>query len=240
MRILLIGYGKMGREIESLATAKGHTIVGSITRDNASQLLDYNGDNTDVAIEFTEPSGAAHNISHCLTNHIPVLSGTTGWLDQFDEMVALAKENEGRFFYASNYSIGVNLFFKVNRQLARLMADQEYRVAVEEIHHTQKKDAPSGTAITLAEGIIEEQARYTSWQLDKASGQNIIPIKAIREDQVPGTHTITYSSEVDTIDIRHTAHSRKGFAQGALMIAEWLVSQKPGHYSMDDYLNELK
>ena len=236
MKILLLGYGKMGKIIETIATQRGHEIVGKINEDNASELPGFKGSNTDVAIEFSQPDAAVKNISYCLNHGIPVLSGTTGWLDQKPEIERICKEKDGTFFYASNYSIGVNLFFRLNEYLASLMADfSEYEVDMEEIHHTEKKDAPSGTAITLAEGIIEKITRKTRWVNDKNPQQDDIQITSLREDEVPGTHTVKYSSSVDDIEIKHTAHSREGFAKGAVVVAEWLKDQK-GILDMRDFL----
>ncbi|QSE96134.1 4-hydroxy-tetrahydrodipicolinate reductase [Fulvivirga lutea] len=238
MDILLIGYGKMGKEIEALAVERNHTIVGKISKTNASDLSNYNSTNTDVAIEFSEPDSAFKNLQYCVNNNIPVLSGTTGWLDKKKEIETLTKEKGSTFFYASNYSIGVNLFFQLNKQLAELMSTQkQYKASIKEIHHTQKKDAPSGTAITLAEGIIEK-SDYKNWSLEEKSNE-IIPIEAVREDPAPGTHTIKYASEIDDIEITHTAHSRKGFAMGAVLVAEWLQDKK-GVLSMADFLKDLK
>ncbi|MTI38204.1 4-hydroxy-tetrahydrodipicolinate reductase [Fulvivirga lutimaris] len=239
MRILLIGYGKMGHAIEAIALKRDHQIAGTIDRDNADDLQKFNSSNTDVAIEFSQPESAFENIKYCLENNIPILSGTTGWLNKKNEVEELCKNNNGTFFYASNYSIGVNLFFQLNEQLAQLMADQaEYNVDIDEIHHTQKKDAPSGTAISLAEGIIDNNPKKENWLLEK-EGEDAITIHAHRVDNVPGTHTVKYSSPIDDIEIKHTAHSREGFAMGAVMVSEWLPQQK-GLLSMKDFLANLK
>ncbi|MEQ8476539.1 4-hydroxy-tetrahydrodipicolinate reductase [Fulvivirga sp.] len=239
MRILLIGYGKMGHAIEAIALKRGHQIAGTIDRDNANDLQKFNASNTDVAIEFSQPESAFANIKYCLENNIPILSGTTGWLNKKAEVEELCKNNNGTFFYASNYSIGVNLFFQLNEQLARLMADQsEYNVDIDEIHHTQKKDAPSGTAISLAEGIIDNNPNKENWLLEKESEKSIT-IHAHRVENVPGTHTVKYSSPIDDIEIKHTAHSREGFAMGAVMVSEWLPQQK-GILNMKDFLANLK
>ncbi|MEQ8927920.1 MAG: 4-hydroxy-tetrahydrodipicolinate reductase [Fulvivirga sp.] len=238
MNILLIGYGKMGKEIEALALERNHTIVGKISKNNTSELSNYNSKNTDIAIEFSEPESAYENLLYCVTQNIPVLSGTTGWLHKKQEIEQLTIEKGSTFFYASNYSIGVNLFFQLNKQLAKLMSSQkQYQASIKEIHHTQKKDAPSGTAITLAEGIIEN-SDYSDWSLEKKANE-ILPIEAIRKDPAPGTHTIKYTSEIDDIEITHTAHSRKGFAMGAVLVAEWL-QDKRGVQSMADFLKDLK
>ena len=230
MKIALLGYGKMGKTIEQIAVARGHEIVLKI--DNAE--TPYNITIADVAIEFSTPNSAFANISNSLTHKVPVVAGTTGWLYQYNEAVALCKAQQTAFLYASNFSIGVNVFFALNKTLAKLMSGlKEYEVAIEEIHHTQKLDAPSGTAITLAEGIIAETDK-AGWHLDTA-GENEIPIVAKRIDNTPGTHIITYSSEVDTIEIKHTAHNRNGFALGAVLAAEWIVG-KQGVFEMSDVL----
>ena len=237
MKILLIGYGKMGKTIEAIALEKGHEIVDRIDQHNPSQLAQYNGANTAVAIEFSQPGAAFENISYCLQNKIPVVSGTTGWLDKKAQVHEICQQHEGTFFYASNFSIGVNLFFKLNRQLAKMMEPfKEYSVEMEEIHHTEKKDEPSGTAITLAEGIITNNQHKERWTLHKDdAGTTVIPIVSKREGSVPGTHLVKYVSPIDDIEIKHTAHSRQGFAQGALKVAEWLPGKK-GVLGMDDFL----
>ena len=230
MKIALLGYGKMGKTIERLAFERGHEIVLKITNDIDKADLQK----ADVAIDFSIPDAAFKNITTCFKEQVPVVSGTTGWLKQYDEAVESCHKNNSAFIYASNFSLGVNLFFEVNRHLAKLMTNfPEYKVAIEEIHHTQKLDAPSGTAITLAEQIVEHSAK-TGWKLD-ASGENEIPVTAKRIENVPGTHTISYDSEVDTIKIEHVAHSRDGFALGAIIAAEWLQNKK-GVYSMKDVL----
>ena len=230
MKIALLGYGKMGKTIEQIAVARGHEIVLKI--DNAETPYDITI--ADVAIEFSTPNSAFANISNSLTHKVPVVAGTTGWLSQYNETVTLCKAQQTAFLYASNFSIGVNVFFALNKTLAKLMSGlKEYEVAIEEIHHTQKLDAPSGTAITLAEGIIAETDK-AGWHLDTA-GENEIPIVAKRIDNTPGTHIITYSSEVDTIEIKHTAHNRNGFALGAVLAAEWIVG-KQGVFTMSDVL----
>ena len=230
MKIALLGYGKMGKTIEKIATERGHTIVLKVDKDDTN----YDLSQADVAIDFSIPTAALNNISNCFDAGVPVVSGTTGWLDHYQEMVALCKEKKGAFIYASNYSLGVNLFFELNKKLAKMMNPVEgYSINMEEIHHTQKLDAPSGTAITLAEGIIDNSNK-TGWQLDEGD-QNTIPIVAKRIEQVPGTHTVTYSSEVDDIEITHTAHNRNGFALGAVVAAEWL-KDKTGIFGMKDVL----
>lgn len=230
MKIALLGYGKMGKTIEQIATNRGHEIVLKVDKDDT----DYDVSVADVAIDFSIPDAAVTNISNCFAAKVPVVSGTTGWLDQYDHMVALCKEKEGGFIYASNYSLGVNLFFELNKKLAAMMNNVEgYSIGMEEIHHTEKLDAPSGTAITLAEGIIEQTAK-SQWTLDQGD-EDTIPIVAKRIDKVPGTHTVNYDSEVDTIEIKHTAHNRNGFALGAVIAAEWLHG-KTGVFSMKDVL----
>ena len=231
MKIALLGYGKMGKTIEQIAVARGHEIVLKI--DNAETPYDITI--ADVAIEFSTPNSAFANISNSLTHKVPVVAGTTGWLSQYNEAVALCKAQQTAFLYASNFSIGVNVFFALNKTLAKLMLGlKEYEVAIEEIHHTQKLDAPSGTAITLAEGIIAETDK-TAWQLGATADEKIVPIEAKRIGTTPGTHIITYESEVDTIEIKHTAHSRTGFALGAVIAAEWLVNKK-GVHTMQEVL----
>ena len=230
MKIALLGYGKMGKTIERLAVERGHEIVLKVDKDIDNADLSQ----ADVAIDFSVPDAAFKNITACFEKQVPVVSGTTGWLKRYDEAVEICKEQEAAFIYASNYSLGVNLFFELNRNLAKLMQRfSEYNVAIEEVHHTQKLDAPSGTAITLAEQIIENSDK-TGWQLDSAR-ENEIPVTAKRIENVPGTHTISYNSEVDTIKIEHVAHSRDGFALGAIIAAEWLQHKK-GVFSMKDVL----
>jgi len=231
MKIALLGYGRMGKAIEKIALDRGHEIV---IKDSGETPYDIS--TADVAIDFSIPSVAFANISNCLNNNVPVVSGTTGWLDKYDDAIELCKKNKGAFIYASNFSLGVNIFFELNNYLAKMMnALEDYNVTIEEIHHTKKLDAPSGTAITLAEGIIDNSSKK-EWELDGKPTNEIIPITAVRTPEVPGTHTITYNSEIDTIDIKHTAHNRQGFALGAVIAAEWLVG-KEGIYSMKDVLN---
>lgn len=236
MKILILGYGKMGHKIEELALGRNHEIIATIDQDNQKELNQLQGESVDVAIEFSQPDAAFDNIMTCLEKNIPVVSGTTGWLDRKAEVEAFCNKQETAFFYASNFSIGVNLFFKLNEFLARLMQPyQEYSTDLEEIHHTQKKDAPSGTAITLAEGIIENQDKYDSWINNTSGIQNQLPIVSKRIDKVPGTHIVKYSSYIDEIEIKHTAHSREGFALGAVLAAEW-IEDKKGIFSMKDFL----
>ena len=231
MRIALLGYGKMGKAIEKIAVKRGHTIIIK-----ADEGVSYDIAEADVAIDFSIPSVAFNNISNCLEHKIPVISGTTGWLKDYDKAVTLCKEKNGAFIYASNFSLGVNIFFELNKTLAKMMSNlNQYKIDMEEIHHTQKLDAPSGTAITLANGVIKNHRDYDSWSLEIANEREI-PIEAKRIDDVPGTHTITYQSPVDTISIKHTAHNRDGFALGAVIAAEWIIG-KTGIFTMNDVLN---
>jgi 4-hydroxy-tetrahydrodipicolinate reductase len=231
MKIALFGYGKMGQMIECTALARNHEIVAKIDID--TQNVDFS--NIDVAIDFSMPEAAFANITLCIANNTPVISGTTGWLEKYDVAVALCKQNKGAFIYASNFSLGVNIFFELNQQLAKMMQHlEQYNVAIEEIHHTQKLDAPSGTAITLAEGIIGNSA-YEGWKLDKEEARHV-PITSKRIGTTPGTHTIGYNSHVDDITIQHTAHNREGFAEGAVIAAEWIIG-KTGVFTMRDVLN---
>ncbi|OBQ55928.1 4-hydroxy-tetrahydrodipicolinate reductase [Tamlana sp. s12] len=232
MKIALLGYGKMGKTIEQIAISRGHEIVLTIDKNDS----DYDITKADVAIDFSIPNVAFNNISNCLNNNVPVISGTTGWLDRYDEAVALCEEKKGAFIYASNYSLGVNIFFELNKTLAKMMSSlKQYNVSMEEIHHTQKLDAPSGTAISLANDVIDQNANYSQWKLDEGD-ETTIPIVAKRIEDVPGTHTVTYESEVDTINIEHVAHTRQGFALGAVVAAEWIFG-KSGVFTMKDVLN---
>lgn len=236
-RILLIGYGKMGQAIEKIALERGNQIAGIVDVSRKNSVSDFSSADVDVAIEFTQPTSAFDNICACIEAGIPVVSGTTGWLDKRDQVEALAKEKNGAFFYASNFSIGVNLFFDLNERLAKLMNGfDSYNVEMEEIHHIHKLDAPSGTAITLAEGVFEHIDRKNNWSLDKETKPSDVAILHKREGEVPGTHVVTYSSEIDTIEIKHEAHSRQGFATGAVVAAEWLAG-KQGVFGMKDLLN---
>jgi len=230
MNIALLGYGKMGKTIERLAIQKGHNIVYKSSR----TLSEGDISQADVAIEFSIPETAFENISRCFELNIPVVSGTTGWLSQMDEVLKKCESSNGSFIYASNFSVGVNLFFNLSEKLAQLMQPwKDYEVDVKEIHHTQKLDAPSGTAITIAEGILKYSDKK-QWELDAKSDENL-NISADRVDDVKGTHRVKYQSEVDTITIKHEAHTRDGFAIGAIIAAEWLQG-KTGVYSMDDVL----
>jgi 4-hydroxy-tetrahydrodipicolinate reductase len=237
MKIMLLGYGKMGKTIESIAVEKGHIITHRITTENRQELNNYKAGQADVAIEFTSPESAVANLEFCLRNQLPVVCGTTGWLAHFDQISHRFATHGGALFYASNYSIGVNIFFELNRLLAQWMSIYpEYAPSITEIHHTEKKDAPSGTAITLAEGILSAYNQLHSWGLTPNVGNHQLPITALREPHVPGTHTITYQSPIDSIKITHIAHSREGFARGALQAAEWLIG-KQGVFSMKDMLS---
>ncbi len=237
MKIALIGYGKMGKEIERIAIDRGHEIGLKIDIDNQDQLTVENLQKCDVAIEFTVPASAIANYNLCFNAGIPVVSGTTGWLDQKEEVYAKCKATNGTFFYGSNFSVGVNLFFELNRKLSELMAPrEEYNVEMTEVHHTQKLDAPSGTAISLAEDILENLPSKNKWVNDRKPANNELNIKSEREGQVPGIHTVKYESDVDYIEITHSAKSRKGFALGAVLAAEYCLGNK-GILTMKDLLN---
>lgn len=241
MKIAIIGYGKMGKTIERLALAKGHEIILKISSQNPGDLTSQNLHGAGAAIEFSRPETAFGNIATCLRAGVPVVSGTTAWLDRLPEAKTLCTETNGAFLHASNFSIGVNIFFAVNRYLAGLMDGQpQYDVRMEETHHTQKLDHPSGTAITLAEAILKKLDRKTAWaaaldEMKKQPAPHEIPIISKRIDPAPGTHSVTWASDIDTIEISHTAHSREGFAAGALAAAEWIVG-KNGVFEMKDML----
>lgn len=231
MKIALLGYGKMGQVIERIALERGHEIVLKKDENNTFDGLST----ADVAIDFSVPTAAVSNISSCFHANVPVISGTTGWLEQYDEVAALCQEKKGAFISSSNFSLGVNIFFELNEYLAKIMSKfDSYQVAMEEIHHTQKLDAPSGTAISLAKGIIENSS-YMDWTLENPEAEQI-HIEAKRIGTVPGTHTVTYNSSVDAIEIKHTAHNREGFALGAVIAAEWIVG-KQGIFTMKDVLD---
>ena len=239
MKIAMIGYGKMGRTIERFAIEQGHEMVLKINADNLGDFTLENLQKADVAIEFSQPATAFDNIVRCIDAGLPVVSGTTAWLDRYDELVDYCKFKEGAFFYASNFSVGVNIFFELNKHLAKIMnGHHDYLVDMEEIHHTQKLDAPSGTAVTLAEGILEKIDRFQEFQLkEDAQGfaDNCIPITAKRIGNTPGTHVIQYHSIIDTLEIKHTAKGREGFAKGAVLAAKWLIGKK-GSFGMSDLL----
>ena len=232
MKIALLGYGKMGKVIEKIAISRGHEIILKIDKDSAP----YDITTVDVAIDFSMPNAAVKNISHALHNGVPIISGTTGWLSEMESMKSLCNTKKGAFIYASNFSLGVNIFFELNNYLAKMMKNvSDYAVALEEIHHTQKQDAPSGTAITLAEGVLEHSP-YDSWELSPTKDSNKLAITAKRVDNVPGTHTIRYESQIDGISLTHTAHNREGFGLGAVVAAEWIIG-KTGVFTMNDVLN---
>lgn len=244
MKIAIIGYGKMGKAIEQMALSFGHEVVLKISSSNRDEMTPENLCKADVAIEFSQPETAFSNIVTCLRAGVPVVSGTTAWLDKMDEAKAICEEVGGAFFYASNFSIGVNIFFELSRELAKVMERyHEYGVEMEEIHHTQKLDYPSGTAITLAEGILSEWTKEKEWfsvlsqdekvDLEEKKG---LKITSKRESGVPGTHVVNWSSEIDTIEIKHTAHTRKGFVRGALTAAKWLIGKK-GVFGIKDMLS---
>ncbi|GAB3888656.1 4-hydroxy-tetrahydrodipicolinate reductase [Spirosoma agri] len=248
MNILLLGYGKMGKTIETIALDRGHQIAARVDRGDApgynhTDLEAIPTDAVDVAIEFSSPEAAVDNINYCLTRGWPIVCGTTGWLGHRADIEQLCQEKNGAFFYASNYSIGVNLFFRLNKTLARFMRNYpSYHVSMTEIHHTEKKDAPSGTAITLAEGVMENLPGKHRWVNKEAAGDeslidstDAVEIESLREGVVPGTHTVRYDSDVDQIEITHTAHSRQGFALGAVVAAEWIIGRE-GIFGMDDLL----
>ncbi len=235
MRIALLGYGKMGKVIEELALERGHEISLKTSSETAIQSTGELKD-TDLSIEFSTPDAAPENIALCLEAGIPIVVGTTGWYKHLERIVELLKVEEGRLFTATNFSLGVNVFFKLNEKLAQMMNElDQYEVGIEEIHHTEKLDAPSGTAITTAEIILDELKRKKNWKLDgKASDE--LSIQALRLPNVPGTHTVSYTSEIDSISLKHEAKNRKGFALGALLAAEWLTKQSSGVYGMENLL----
>lgn len=236
MKIALIGYGKMGKEIENIAIARGHEIVLKIGRSNLAEFTAANLKKADAVIEFTTPETAVANIYKCFEAGVPVVCGTTGWLKQYDEVKKTCTDKGQAFFYASNYSIGVNLFFKLNEYLGKLMKPYNgYKASMEEIHHIHKKDAPSGTAITLAEGLIKNHGGFKNWALQENAKETELPILSKREGEVPGTHIIHYTSACDEITISHEAYNRKGFAEGAVVTAEWLKGKK-GVFGMNDLL----
>ena len=236
MNIALLGYGKMGKAIEEIALQKGHRIILKIHDQNLEELTKQNLQKADVAIEFTSPQSAVYNILLCFDAGVPVVCGTTGWLDQMNIVQQKCKENNGTFLYASNFSIGVNIFFELNKKLAELMKQQlNYEVSMEEIHHTEKKDAPSRTAHTLAEEIINISQKKNRWINKISDAANELSIISKRIDPAAGTHSIKYSSDVDDIEIIHTAHNRKGFAAGAVLAAEFIVNKK-GIFGMKDVL----
>ena len=232
MKIALFGYGKMGKVIDKIAKNRGHKIIYRIDENS----INYDLKKVDVAIDFSTPKAAFSNINMALENSIPIISGTTGWLDNYNKVVKLCNEKNGAFLYASNFSLGVNIFFEINRQLAKIMNNYpEYVIKMKEIHHIEKIDAPSGTAITLAESIIKE-TDYQKWSLNKDFKENEISIEAQRLSDKTGTHEVIYKSEIDEIKIKHAAENREGFGLGAVIAAEWLIGKK-GVFSMKDVLN---
>lgn len=236
MNIALLGYGKMGHAIEEVALQNGHQIVLRITDQNLQDFTQENIKKADVAIEFTNPESAVSNILFCINNNVPVVAGTTGWLSQLKMVEEKCEEINGSFLYASNFSVGVNIFFELNKKLALLMKPHaDYKIQLEEIHHTQKKDAPSGTAITLAEQIMETSTQKNKWVNSETPNENELSIISKRLDEVPGTHSVKYFSAIDDIEIIHTAHNRKGFAQGVVLAAEYIAGKK-GIFSMKDVL----
>lgn len=237
MKIALIGYGKMGKTIEEIALKKGHEIVLKINSQNQHEFTITNLQKADVCIEFSAPHLAFQNVSICLQAGIPTVCGTTAWLENLEQAKQICLQHDTAFLFASNFSIGVNLFFQINEYVAQLMKDYpSYHVHMEEIHHTQKKDAPSGTAVTLAEGILKHYTHKTKWINEVSDDKNLLSIRSKRIDPAPGTHSISYYNEIDDITITHTAHSRFGFASGALVAAEFLAGKK-GIYTMKDVLN---
>jgi 4-hydroxy-tetrahydrodipicolinate reductase len=241
MKIALIGYGKMGKAIEEIALEKNekagkliYDIIYKFDIENQDQFTVENLKKVDVAIEFTSPHTAIPNIMKCFEANIPIVVGSTGWTDKLDEIKAKATETHNAFLFSPNYSIGVNIFFEINRQLARIMNNfDDYEIEVEEIHHTEKKDAPSGTGLFAALDILKMVKRKEDWLNEKSANPTTLPIISLRLPEVPGTHTVTYYNEIDNIELKHTAHNRKGFAGGALLAAEWIIGKK-GAFSMDD------
>lgn len=246
MKIALIGYGKMGHEIEKIAIAKGHEIVLKVNADNIDELTKDNLSKANVAIEFSTPHTVVSNIELCASIGLPIVVGTTAWYADFEKVKSIITTYQSSLFFATNFSIGVNLFFKINEIAAALMKDFDFSLSMDEIHHTHKLDAPSGTAITTAEKIMQHYTAKKSWENKIVTDSNEIRdtqkeaqellIRSIRKDEVPGTHTVYYDSDVDTIEISHIAHSRKGFAKGAVSAAEWIIG-KNGIYNMDDLLS---
>lgn len=237
MKIAILGYGKMGKEIEKIALHRKHEIILKIDINNKEEFTTENLRKADVAIDFSIPESAYQNIMMCFNSGIPVVSGTTGWMDKFEEVTRYCKDNQKTFFYASNYSIGVNIFFSINKTLAKIMDRYtDYDVSLEEIHHIHKLDAPSGTALTIAEDILENIDRKKQWKLDSVDSVDSLKITAIREGEVPGIHAVDYNSEVDRIEIRHMAKNRKGLALGAVMASEYIFG-KQGVFTMKDLMN---
>jgi 4-hydroxy-tetrahydrodipicolinate reductase len=236
MNIAIIGYGRMGHEIESAALARSHAVKLIVDKDNMDDLNERSTRDVDVAIEFTTPETAFENVVKCLRMKIPVVSGTTGWLNDYEKAVDACNENRTSFIHSTNFSIGVNILFRLNRELAKQMARlEQYKPFIEEIHHTKKLDSPSGTAITLAQGIAAGHTGYEGWCPDESTEHGKVPVKAIREGMVPGTHTITWDSDIDVISLRHEAKNRKGLALGAVIAAEYIYN-RTGVFTMDQVL----
>ncbi|WP_370090536.1 4-hydroxy-tetrahydrodipicolinate reductase [Ekhidna sp.] len=235
MNIALIGYGKMGKAIAQIAVANGHAIAHIVQ--SSADLAEVTNKSADLAIEFTQPESAFENLSYCIENNIPVISGTTGWIDRLSEIHELCKKENGTFLYASNFSIGVNLFFELNKWLADKMAQLDFKPAMKEIHHTEKKDSPSGTAITLAEGILSSHPHLNGWINAESADHKKLGIVSERKPNVPGTHTVSYSSPLESIEITHTAHDRSVFAEGVVKVGEW-IHKKKGVFTMSDFIND--
>jgi len=236
MNIALVGYGRMGHEIESAAISRGHIIKLIVDKDNLSDLNEANTKGIDVVIEFTTPETAFENIQKCIKMKLPVVCGTTGWLKDYEKAVALCNKTWGSFIHSSNFSIGVNILFKLNSELARHLSDYtDYKPFIEEVHHTKKLDAPSGTAIKLAAGIAEQHKMYDGWCLENNISDRLIPVRSVREGSVPGTHTIIWDSDIDIISLKHEAKGRKGLALGAVIAAEFIKTRK-GVFTMNDVL----
>ncbi len=240
MRVALFGYGKMGKEIEAVLLEKGHSV--SLKVNSNTHLNDLDFSTTDVVIEFSTPQTAKSNIEFCLKNDLPIVVGTTGWYDHLDELSDLCQSKNGALLYGTNFSIGVNIFFKVNEYLANIMNHfKDYKCEVKEIHHTEKLDAPSGTGITIAQQIINQIDGYEQWEnvtFDKVSNNKVLPLASERLPNVPGTHIVKYENTIDKIELTHTAHNRKGFALGSVLAAEWLLNKK-GIYEMKDVFNDI-
>jgi len=236
MKIALAGYGKMGKTIEQVALERGHEISYKISSINISDWEKISATNTDLVIEFSKPDTVLKNMQHCFDKNIPIVVGTTGWYKELKEVEKVVNRDHKSLLYASNFSIGVNLFFTLNKELSKIMSSfSQYNASIEEIHHIQKLDKPSGTAITLAEGIVENHKKYNSWKLDEVSEPNELLIRSVRSDEVPGTHIIQYESEIDLLEIKHEAKSRMGFALGSIIAAEWLLG-KQGFFNISDVL----
>lgn len=236
MNIALIGYGRMGREIEKIAIERGHQVNVKIDKENQDEFTKSNFKDVDVVIEFSFPDSAFENIKKCLEMGVPVVSGTTGWLDKLNDAIELCKKNKTSFLSSTNFSVGVNILFKLNSELARIMNKfNNYSVAIEEIHHTKKMDAPSGTAITIAKGIVSQHDKYKDWCFDNEKKPGCVPIHCVREGLVPGIHTIEWNSEVDSISLKHDSHNRAGLALGAVLAAEHIWNKK-GIFTMNDVL----